>query len=463
MLRQAPRTTPPPAWTPGTSADDASFELFDNLSDEQLYRLTSACRELLMKNGGGGDTAFEQYGLGTPAFWSDMDMDVSTTDGSSVERSPTLQSLMETASSTPQCLPEVDQMVSTADRRTLAQLNSVIPAMGSPASAAMDTAMEFFGEFGFDDEPCSELWSPATTNDDVLLPPPPLLTPEMTLRPPPIETPDSMPPPDLTANDSIPPDLGSEKSEKSASDIQSRKSIRRTSPTQTGVATSSRYAKRSPQWWQYNLTHRSVERTALLHRCLNPTAAAAKRSTTDRRRHDPVFDRAIACASERNLGLRIAHAGKARVGDGNDLTARPDRLRDLKCRLDRLNAEMSKINSLLVSLAVGCDARVRVQREKNRLASRICRLKRLAQHEANKILLGGLDKEHDELEALVALAAQMAMQRIDEMRGGGGTAVSGAESSLVNRLEGAKRVLLKTHCEARPEAYVNEIIDNVDM
>ena len=39
-------------------------------------------------------------------------------------------------------------------------------------------------------------------------------------------------------------------------------------------------------------------------------------------------------------------------------------------------------------------SRTKSRKEKNKLASRACRLKKKAQHEANKIKLSGLDDEH---------------------------------------------------------------------
>ena len=38
--------------------------------------------------------------------------------------------------------------------------------------------------------------------------------------------------------------------------------------------------------------------------------------------------------------------------------------------------------------------RTKSRKEKNKLASRACRLKKKAQHEANKLKLHGLDEEH---------------------------------------------------------------------
>ena len=41
-------------------------------------------------------------------------------------------------------------------------------------------------------------------------------------------------------------------------------------------------------------------------------------------------------------------------------------------------------------------SRTKSRKEKNKLASRACRLKKKAQHEANKIKLCGLEDEHSE-------------------------------------------------------------------
>ena len=43
------------------------------------------------------------------------------------------------------------------------------------------------------------------------------------------------------------------------------------------------------------------------------------------------------------------------------------------------------------------NARCKSRKEKNKMASRACRLKKKAQHEANKLKLHGLEEEHGEL------------------------------------------------------------------
>ena len=49
------------------------------------------------------------------------------------------------------------------------------------------------------------------------------------------------------------------------------------------------------------------------------------------------------------------------------------------------------------------NVRPKSRKEKNKLASRACRLKKKAQHEANKIKLHGLEIEHSEFICILVL------------------------------------------------------------
>lgn len=53
------------------------------------------------------------------------------------------------------------------------------------------------------------------------------------------------------------------------------------------------------------------------------------------------------------------------------------------------------------------NARPKTRKEKNKLASRACRLKKKAQHEANKIKLYGLETEHSKLDDSFALYSKI--------------------------------------------------------
>ncbi|XP_035781371.1 uncharacterized transmembrane protein DDB_G0289901-like isoform X2 [Anopheles albimanus] len=90
----------------------------------------------------------------------------------------------------------------------------------------------------------------------------------------------------------------------------------------------------------------------------------------------------------------IKHSGKARKGDGNDLTPNPRKLHNIGKELDKLGRV---INDMKPVSELPFNVRPKTRKEKNKLASRACRLKKKAQHEANKIKLYGLETEHKRL------------------------------------------------------------------
>ena len=87
----------------------------------------------------------------------------------------------------------------------------------------------------------------------------------------------------------------------------------------------------------------------------------------------------------------IKHSGKARRGDGNDLTPNPRKLAAIGKELDHLSRI---INDMTPVSEMPFGARCKTRKEKNKLASRACRLKKKAQHEANKVKCAGLLEEH---------------------------------------------------------------------
>jgi len=87
------------------------------------------------------------------------------------------------------------------------------------------------------------------------------------------------------------------------------------------------------------------------------------------------------------------HSGKARKGDGNDLTPNARKLHNIGKELDKLSRT---INDMTPVSELPFNVRPKSRKEKNKLASRACRLKKKAQHEANKIKLFGLEIEHSE-------------------------------------------------------------------
>ena len=85
----------------------------------------------------------------------------------------------------------------------------------------------------------------------------------------------------------------------------------------------------------------------------------------------------------------VKHSGRQRDTSAVDEDANPRRLLQIGDELQRLTAIISSPSSTVMDFSLS-------SREKNKYASRICRLKRKAQHEANKIKLQGLEREHRE-------------------------------------------------------------------
>ncbi|XP_077543940.1 repressed by TOR isoform X2 [Haemaphysalis longicornis] len=131
-------------------------------------------------------------------------------------------------------------------------------------------------------------------------------------------------------------------------------------------------------FWQYNVQAKGPK---------GPRLSMARDSADPHVLHDvtdPVFS--PECHLE-----GVKHAGKARRGDGNDLTPNPRKLYNIGMELKKLGRV---INELTPVSELPFNARHKSRKEKNKLASRACRLKKKAQHEANKLKLYGLQQEH---------------------------------------------------------------------
>uniref|UniRef100_A0A1A7WT71 Creb3 regulatory factor n=2 Tax=Iconisemion striatum TaxID=60296 RepID=A0A1A7WT71_9TELE len=101
---------------------------------------------------------------------------------------------------------------------------------------------------------------------------------------------------------------------------------------------------------------------------------------------------------------------KARKTDASDLTPNPQKLHNIGEQLQKLNAAikgMGSVNDLPVV------ARARSRKEKNKLASRACRLKKKAQHEANKIKLWGLNQEYENLLGALLRIKEVIRRRVE--------------------------------------------------
>ena len=77
------------------------------------------------------------------------------------------------------------------------------------------------------------------------------------------------------------------------------------------------------------------------------------------------------------------------------MTPNSDKLFNLGLQIhDFIQKSYQMNNSANTSIDSNNHEKVNLKREKNKIASRACRLKKKAQHEANKLKLYGLNQEH---------------------------------------------------------------------
>ncbi|XP_066549017.1 CREB3 regulatory factor isoform X2 [Amia ocellicauda] len=157
-----------------------------------------------------------------------------------------------------------------------------------------------------------------------------------------------------------------------------------------------------------------------------------------------LYQREGASASGRK-GLR-----KARKTDASDLTPNPQKLCSIGEQLHKLNRaieDMRPVNDLPVT------ARALSRKEKNKLASRACRLKKKAQHEANKIKLWGLNQEYDNLLGALLRIKEVIRQRVED---------SGAEDEMgmTEKLENILKESTGPHVAGRTKEFVEQMLEH---
>lgn len=187
---------------------------------------------------------------------------------------------------------------------------------------------------------------------------------------------------------------------------------------------------RDAYFWQYNIQSKGPKTKKVL-------TLRNKDPHLHRDFFDPVFQL-------QSLNARGGTAvNKLRKGDGNDVTPNADKLynlgnqiRDFIQKSYQMNSacfsplppsiSTSSLNQLgttpnnttgLLSSSVDTampKEKVNLKREKNKIASRACRLKKKAQHEANKIKLFGLNDEHKQLLDCISSARELIRTRLTE-------------------------------------------------
>ncbi|CAH2084793.1 unnamed protein product [Euphydryas editha] len=197
-----------------------------------------------------------------------------------------------------------------------------------------------------------------------------------------------------------------------------------------------RLAKKEKYFWQYNVQAKGPKGQRLILKKKSEDPHVLNSVT------DPVFSP--------NCNVKgIKHSGKARKGDGNDLTPNPRKLYLIGLELDKLG---KIINDMIPVSELPFNVRPKTRKEKNKLASRACRLKKKAQHEANKLKLYGLQQEHRRL-----LSGINQMKQIISNR------VTNPENNVdwTSHINNLVTTATEVKIAGKTSEFVNKILDNV--
>ncbi|KAL3278553.1 hypothetical protein HHI36_016099 [Cryptolaemus montrouzieri] len=197
-------------------------------------------------------------------------------------------------------------------------------------------------------------------------------------------------------------------------------------------------SKKERFFWQYNVQSKGPKGQRLVMKCKMEDPHRLNEVT------DPVFSPDCSVRG-------IKHSGKARKGDGNDLTPNPRKLYSIGKELTKLN---KTINDMTPVSELPFNVRPNSRKEKNKLASRACRLKKKAQHEANKIKLHGLENEHRRLLNGIQQAKQILVAKLNETS-------SDKQAELTQHLEKISRFVSKIKIAGHTTEYVNKILDQI--
>ncbi|XP_045078599.1 CREB3 regulatory factor-like isoform X2 [Coregonus clupeaformis] len=142
---------------------------------------------------------------------------------------------------------------------------------------------------------------------------------------------------------------------------------------------------------------------------------------------------------------------KSRRTDVEDLTPNPRKLLQIGNELRKLNkviSDLTPVSELPIT------ARPRSRKEKNKLASRACRLKKKAQYEANKVKLWGLGTEYDRLLFVINTIKEEIVNRVQDLCDDKGTSMTETLDKLI------EETLVKSPVAGETSDFVNQILEN---
>lgn len=196
-------------------------------------------------------------------------------------------------------------------------------------------------------------------------------------------------------------------------------------------------SKKERYFWQYNVQAKGPKGQRLVLKTKLEDPHVLNEVT------DPVFSPSCSVRG-------IKHSGKARKGDGNDLTPNPKKLHSIGKELDKLGRV---INDMTPVSELPFNVRPKTRKEKNKLASRACRLKKKAQHEANKIKLFGLEHEHKKLLGGIQQMKQLLVAKVNSE--------ASNQEEINKHMDKVLKNATKVKIAGHTTDYVNRVLEKV--
>lgn len=131
---------------------------------------------------------------------------------------------------------------------------------------------------------------------------------------------------------------------------------------------------------------------------------------------------------------------------GDDFSPNPERLLHINDQLKRLNKMM---NDMTPVNEMPTHAKNKGRRERNKLASRACRLKKKATYEANKLKLHGLERERE----ILVMAISQLRQQIERR-------TSGEMKCMVDVWNEVAKPAIEFRVAGRLNDYVSEMLES---
>ncbi|CAF1082962.1 unnamed protein product [Adineta steineri] len=174
---------------------------------------------------------------------------------------------------------------------------------------------------------------------------------------------------------------------------------------ETTVSTSTKPSGAHPSsslFWQYNVQSKGPKTKRILY-------LKERDPHLHREFSDPVYQIKLTQTKGQTFN-------KLRKGDGNDVTPNPMKLYELGKQIRDLSNNSSSVYHGIYHADphTNNNDTAEVKKEKNKIASRACRLRKKAQHEANKVKLHGLNEEHKSLIDIIASTKLIILKRYQQ-------------------------------------------------